>query len=1492
MKKLFNKYLSILLIFLMTLQTIIPVGLSFAEKDDDIPVINNMENINNTENLKEDNKDIKKDEEKESLDIKEQEEDKQKDEEKSNITEEKSKDIIENNNEKNDIEKNTEEEKTGFHFNLESFNVDGKPVGEENKLDPNKPFTIYYKWNLDNGHNYKEGDSVEFDLPKEVKVSNMDGELMDNFDKKFADYTITDSKTITFTFTKEVEELYNIYGNFYIKGEIDKENTDIEDGNIVIKDLDGSHEIKIPVDMSKVDANISKSGKTDTAHNPKEINWIITVDSDISIEKDGIVKDYIPEGLIFIPESLKVDKEKYMDYNLKNSELSINLHEFKGKKIIEFSTKIDDKALGYKNFTNNAEYNSSNFKELIASSTVSIDRGRPLDKKKGVYNSKNQEITWTVDINFDNKTISNSSIIDRWSPENMSLIEDSIKFEEVKINSDGSVISQGNVNLNHTIKSSDKTGFEMEIPIIDKPYRLVYKTKLDEIPDVDFEISNNINWNEEISGSTTKIKQMFSSKKALNPNYDEKTVDWEIGINLEHEDIYMPIGINDSFETRGLFVNEDDIEVYSESKSGTRKKLVKGERIDGKLISGDYSLKIQPDYNGDYGDVDIGNKGFLMEIGNVDKEPTSDKFIIKVKTKFTEPQPIEFLFKNKAKIFWQVEPAEDGGNYKVTEVEDDFIPNDYTVKDGDKLGNYNAQTKEIDWRIITNYRKNPYEKLIIKDLMEENQNLIKDSIIIYEVDIDPETGRIRYGDKVENPEIEFDKKINKAGINNDLIKINLGKTDKTYIIGYRTSLKDLNSIKANYYNTAKVYDNEIEKNDLYANVSIKDGGTYGNKSGVQSGKMMNWRININPAQATLEGLTLTDTISSNQMFLEDSIKIYSTKIDIKGNLSKDKEYDNWTYEISGDNKNILEIKFNDKIETGYILEYNTLFFVKEDNEIVGNKYNMTTKSSGGEDIANGESNEHVDLSSGGSAHGNIGIGRLLITKLDYEDKTVISGVKFELKDKTTGNIIKTGITDEEGKLDFGKLMFGDYILEEVEAPVGYVKLDPMDIKIDKDFEEGNINKKGNEEIVENKKNDEKIIIRKIDENGKKLAGAKFNILDSEGKIVQENLTTDENGQIVSDKLANGRYTLVETKAPYGYELSDKTYEIIVGNGDIDEIKVVNIKKTVDLEIIKKDKENKLLPNAEFKILDSAGNTIVENLKTDEQGSIKVSKLEYGNYELVETKAPIGYQNLERPIPIVVNDSVKNTIKLNIVNTLLGEVQVTKVEKGTNNPIADVEFRLEREENSNWKEIKIEKTDKNGLANFGKLEYGKYRLSEKSAPEGVIIKEGYEEFTVDNTTQKYSFVVENQYRDSEVELLKTDKNGKPLSGGKFELYQKNNNKEDKIIKNGDKDYYQTDKNGKVNITLEDTGDYYFVEVEAPKGYKLSSQKYEFKVEKGKNAKVHITNEKIISKNSQNSGGSSGGSRLPKTGSSSTIIYTIIGSVIVVLGGYLVLNKKKK
>ena len=123
--------------------------------------------------------------------------------------------------------------------------------------------------------------------------------------------------------------------------------------------------------------------------------------------------------------------------------------------------------------------------------------------------------------------------------------------------------------------------------------------------------------------------------------------------------------------------------------------------------------------------------------------------------------------------------------------------------------------------------------------------------------------------------------------------------------------------------------------------------------------------------------------------------------------------------------------------------------------------------------------------------------------------------------------IMTAASDENGCFEFTDVPFGQYIVREIESPSGYILSDKeYAVSISEDGEVIEITAENKPITVE---------ISKRDIYGNELKGAKMQIIDSEGNIVDE-WTSDGTDHIVT-KIPVGNYTLKEIAAPDGYVIA-------------------------------------------------------------------------------------------------------------------------------------------------------------------------------------------------------------------------------------------------------------------------------------------------------------------------------------------------------------------
>ncbi|WP_425332959.1 SpaA isopeptide-forming pilin-related protein [Bacillus nitratireducens] len=469
-------------------------------------------------------------------------------------------------------------------------------------------------------------------------------------------------------------------------------------------------------------------------------------------------------------------------------------------------------------------------------------------------------------------------------------------------------------------------------------------------------------------------------------------------------------------------------------------------------------------------------------------------------------------------------------------------------------------------------------------------------------------------------------------------------------------------------------------------------------------------------------------------------------------------------------------------------------------------------------------------------------GQFEIVKVDANDKEkVLSGAEFTVY--KGGKKVAELKTDESGKVMSPKLPLGEYTVKETKAPEGY-KLSNKEWKVTIQNEK---------EVVKVEAENERILgslqIIKTDDKdqAKRLAGAEFTLKDAQGNVVKEGITTDKSGIVKVEGLVPGEYTLEETKAPEGYELTKQVIHVTVDGEKVIDVKVTNSKSLGQFEIVKVDAEDKakVLSNAEFEVYKDGEK--VETLRTDKTGKVTSKKLEPGTYTLKETKAPQGYKLLKEEIEVVVE--ANKVVQVQVENAKeLGSLQVIKKDAESGKVLEGAEFKLKNETGQVVGEAKT--TNKDGVVKFENLVPGKYTLEETKAPEGYKALEVTVEVNVVANKVIKQEVLNEKVKGKitgQIEIIKVDANDrdKKLAGAVFE-----------ILKDGTKiDTLTSDENGKATSKELEPGDYILKEVQAPKGYSLSDKEIEFTIsnQKIEVVKLQITNEKETSKGPENPGG---------------------------------------
>ena len=182
------------------------------------------------------------------------------------------------------------------------------------------------------------------------------------------------------------------------------------------------------------------------------------------------------------------------------------------------------------------------------------------------------------------------------------------------------------------------------------------------------------------------------------------------------------------------------------------------------------------------------------------------------------------------------------------------------------------------------------------------------------------------------------------------------------------------------------------------------------------------------------------------------------------------------------------------------------------------------------------------------------MSKIKLIKVD-ENHEPLAGVEFDIFDENKEKIDHI-VTNENGVAETEKYYEkGTYYIQETKAPEGIVVDDTMyEVELVADGQ--NVVP----ELVNYYVKGQLKIYKMIDGTETPLAGAEFDIMDKDGKVI-ETIVSDENGVCESSKLMYGTYYFKEVKAPNGYIKDDNTYQFNIKiNNETIEAVVYNVKE--------------------------------------------------------------------------------------------------------------------------------------------------------------------------------------------------------------------------------------------------------------------------------------------------------------------------------------------
>lgn len=333
------------------------------------------------------------------------------------------------------------------------------------------------------------------------------------------------------------------------------------------------------------------------------------------------------------------------------------------------------------------------------------------------------------------------------------------------------------------------------------------------------------------------------------------------------------------------------------------------------------------------------------------------------------------------------------------------------------------------------------------------------------------------------------------------------------------------------------------------------------------------------------------------------------------------------------------------------------------------------------------------------------------TKYEFSKKAVtgeneLNGAHLVVTDDT-GAVIDEWDSGEQTHIIEGLTVGKTYSLTETISPDGYVKSTSIQFTVKKD---GTVNKVTMIDKI--------VTMLKVDTNGKAVEGAKIQVLNEEGKIIDEWISTDEPHAINNLEEGNS-YILREEEAPKGYALaSDIEFTVT------DEKQNQSLKMTDKQVIVKKlDQLDQYVKGAKLQVFD-ANKNIIDEWESDEEHI--VTGLVVGqSYILHEVEAPNNYL-VSEDIEFTVTEDFENQV-ITMKDIKLDDVFITKYDATTMKELPGAHLEIRDKEGQ-----LVEEWISTEQQHQVKLVVGDtYTLTETIAPDGYKLAQSIEFTVIDN-----------------------------------------------------------------------------------------------------------------------------------------------------------------
>ena len=486
--------------------------------------------------------------------------------------------------------------------------------------------------------------------------------------------------------------------------------------------------------------------------------------------------------------------------------------------------------------------------------------------------------------------------------------------------------------------------------------------------------------------------------------------------------------------------------------------------------------------------------------------------------------------------------------------------------------------------------------------------------------------------------------------------------------------------------------------------------------------------------------------------VDDATKVWFYKLDENGNNlpgAKLKIVDNLGNVVKEFTSDVEPYKLEAELTAG--LEYKLIEDEAPGGYYYSGEVSFTVSLNGEIDIVNMEDTPIIVELSKKALTGEDELPGALIQVLD-EDGNVI--------DEWTS-------TETPHVIDYKKLIAGkSYTMHEVVPAPGYNLAHDISFDISK-TDEGKV-------VVLMQDSPTTVEISKNSDNGEyqgnaDIIGAKLQIIDTDGNVVEE-WVTDGTVHVITAKLISGEsYTLHEAEAPENYKYADDIEFTVSTDGSVDHISMVDSEEVGSVKVQKHTEGDLNIEGITFILTGTSetGREITLRAATDNTGVAFFENVPVGTYVVSEDpdSVMIAYLIADEQNVTVTADTQSDVEFYNSEKT--GSIHITKrTESGYN--VEGINFVLTGTSDSG-REIKIEAvTDKNGDAFFENIPIGTYEITEdgKTVPTAYLVAEPQEVSVLYAETVDTTFF--NEEKTGSIHIQKRTEGDLNVEGIKFIL----------------------------------------------------------------------------------------------------------------------------